>query len=133
MTTPAEPPEPQRIALLGEHHAVTLPDFAAREELLVAYGEVRKRGGIALLRVYAAAVGLCTRVGRRSEADYTRHRFDVLAYGGEVYGYLRKQKATPEQIANAALPIIAAIGAELYPRESEVDAAAGNSEGAAVA
>lgn len=133
MAETPEAAEPQRVTLLGEQHAVTLPDFAAREELLVAYGDLRHRRGVAVLRVYAAAIGLCTRIGRRSEADFARHRFDVLAYGGEVYGWLRERKATPEQIAQAALPIICVIGVELYPREVEVDAAAGNSEGAAVA
>lgn len=117
--------QPLKVSLLGEH-AVTLPDFAAREELMVAYGEARNKKGVALLRVYGAVLGLCSRLGKRAEADYAASRFDVLAYGGEVYGWLRGQGVTPAQVAEAALPVIVAISEATFPRESEVKQALGN-------
>lgn len=118
-----------KVSLLGREHHVVMPDYAAREELMVAYGESAKKGGVALLRVYAAALGLCTRIGRESGADYAKHRFDCLSYGGEVYGWLRGQKVTPAEVAQAAIPVIIAVSQATFPRQDEVDAAAGNSEG----
>lgn len=120
--------EPILVEILGEKHTVTLPDFACREELIVAWGDARSRKGVALLRVYSAALGLCTRLGRRSSADYAKHRFDLLSYGGEVYGWLRERGVTPAQLAEAAIPVIVAATEATFPRPGEVDAAAKNSE-----
>lgn len=119
--------ETPHIDVGGRKHAVIMPDFAAREELLVAYGGARDRGGVALLRVYAAAIGLCTRLGREAGADYGAHRYDVLAYGGAVYGWLRQGGASVKLIAELGGPLIVSVSESLYPRQSEVDAAAGNS------
>ena len=121
--------EPTFLDLLGKKHAIVLPDFAAREELMVAYGESRTKRGVALMRVYAAVLGLCTRLGRMAGADYTAHRFDVLAYGGAVYGYLREQGVTMEQLSQAAVPLVITISEATFPRQPEVDEAAGNSGG----
>lgn len=118
--------EIQRIELLGDKHAVILPDFAAREELAVAWGQARDRGGIALLRVLSAALGLCTRLGRQAGADYAKHRFDVLAYGGEVYGWLRSKGATPAEVRDAAMPVLVQVVRATFPTDDEVEAAAGN-------
>lgn len=123
--------QPLKVALLGRDHTVTLPDFAAREELLIAYGENRHRKGVAVLRVYSAMLGLCTRLGRESGADYARHRFDVLAYGGEVYGWIRQRGGSPADLATAAAPLLAALSENLFPSDAEVAGAAGNSEGGA--
>lgn len=119
------------VTILGEKRAVFMPDFAAREELMVAYGEALKKQGVAKLRVYAATLGLCTMLGRKAGADYARARFDVLAYGGEVYSWLRGQGATVEQIAEAAIPVLTEVSQALYPSETEVRAEVGNSEGGA--
>lgn len=123
--------DPLSVSLLDKKHAVTMPDFSAREELVVAYGEAQSRKGVALLRVYAAALGLCTRLGAQSGANYAKSRFDVLAYGGEVYSWLRAQGLTATQIAQAAVPVVVAVTEATFPRESEVTSAAGNSEGGA--
>lgn len=120
--------EPIKVKLLGEH-AVTLPDFAAREELLVAYGESQKRKGVALLRAYAAFLGLCTRLGRRAGADYGQHRFDALSYGGQVYGWLREQGLSTSEIAAAAVPLVEVVSEATFPRESEIAAQEKNSGG----
>ena len=118
----------QSITLLGRSHAIALPDFAAREELMVALGETQARAGSARLRAYAAALGLCTRLGRESGADYAGHRFDALAYGGAVYSYLREQGATPADVATAAVPLAAILAESTFPRQAEVDTAMGKSE-----
>lgn len=126
MATETETQEPRRVELLGARHTVTLPNFAAREELLVAYHEVRERGGVVLLRVYSAALGLCTRLGKQSGADYGKHRFDVLAYGGEVYAWLRGQGLTASQIAQAGQPVILDVAEAVFPSADEVSEAKGN-------
>jgi hypothetical protein len=114
------------IKLLDRTLPVSFPGFAAREEIMVGYGEVSKRGGVALLRVYAAALGLCTRLGKEAGADYAACKYDLLTYGGTVYGYLRENGVSPKDIATAAVPIILAISEATFPRQQEVDEAAGN-------
>lgn len=121
--------EPAHVPLLGRNHYIKLPDYSAREELMIAYGESRNKKGVALLRVYGAFLGLCTRLGKESGADFARHRFDVLSYGGEVYGWLRGQGVTMAEIAEAAIPVVLAVDEVTFPRQAEVDEAAGNSEG----
>ena len=120
-----------KIHLLGKDHAITLPDFTAREELLVAYHEGNTRKGITLLRAYSAILGLCTRLGRSCGADYGKHRFDALAYGGEVYGWLRQQGATQADIAAQAIPVLTLLVEKSFPTVAEVETAKGNFEGRA--
>lgn len=118
-----------QVVILGRQRTVTLPDFAAREEIAAAYGEALKRGGIALLRVYAAGIGLCTGAARDSGASYAKHRFDLLSYGGEVYGWLREQGMSPKEIATVGVTIVETVSTALFPRKSELEEAAGNSAG----
>jgi hypothetical protein len=115
------------ISLLGRSHAITLPDFAAAEELLAALGETKDGAPSRRLRAMSAIVGLCTRIGRESGADYAAHRFDALAYGGEVYGWLRAKGAKPADIATAAMVILGPLSESLFPREQEVTDAMGKS------
>ena len=121
--------EPKHVSLQGRNHAVTLPDFAAREELVVAYGEARNKRGGSLLRVYAAFLGLCTRLGREAGADYGECRYDALAFGGKVYSYLREKGVTPAQLSEAAIPVVVHVAEATFPRAEEVEAEMGNSEG----
>lgn len=143
--------EPTFIEIGGTKHAVVLPDYTAREELLAAYFALKDTGGVGLLRVYAAMIGLCTRIGRRSGVDYQAERFDVLAYGGKVYAWLRKgcpeltkSEAFPDgglmrTCPQVAIPDIVAVGAILkplieadtFPSEDEVKDATGKSQGIA--
>lgn len=120
--------EPVKVDLLGRSHHVVMPDFSTREELIVAYSESGKRGGVTLLRVYSAALGLCTRLGREAGVEYSKHRYDVLSYGGEMYGWLRDQGIAPKDIAIAAIRVIEAVGKAMFPRAVEVEEAAKNSE-----
>lgn len=117
---------PKSIALLGQSHAVTMPDFATREELFLAYGETYERGGVPLLRAFAAAIGLCTRIGRLAQIDYAATKYDVLGYGGQVYSWLREKGVSQAEIRDLGLPLILQIHAGLFPRKDERDAALGN-------
>jgi hypothetical protein len=121
--------EPIKVSILGGSYGVGMPDFAAREEMMIAFGDARNKRGTTLLRVYSAALGLCTRLGKESGASYQKSGFDVLNYGGEVYGWLRQQGVTPADIATAAIPVIIRVSEETFPRQDEVVEAVGNSEG----
>jgi len=122
---------PIYIEILGERHIVTLPGFTEREEVFAADVDVSraKDPGLRRLRSLAAAIGMCTRIGRRSGASYKDHGFDPLSYGGEVSAWLREQGATPKQIVEAGITIMAAVSDGLYPRAAEVEDEAGKSEG----
>lgn len=116
--------EIQKVKLLGQEHAVVAPSFAEREEIALAYATTRPRGGVALLRAYAAAIGLSTRIGRQCKVDYAACKCDPLVYGGQVYGWLRERKVSPEEIAVAGLVCVQAAVTAMAPREPEVQAAA---------
>jgi hypothetical protein len=114
--------------IAGKDYVVALPDFAVREELVAAYADASKRGGSALMRAYGAFLGLCCPLlGKAAGADYQAARFDPLAYGGRVYGYLREKGVTPADVSAAAVPIVVQVVEATFPRQSEVDAALGNS------
>lgn len=117
-----------KITLLGEEHTVTLPAYAEREELHHARIALTQRKGIAVWRVVAAAIGLCTRIGRERHANvsFADCRFDVLEYGGKVLSYLREKGVSHDEILAVGVPILDAIQANLFPREAEVEAARGN-------
>ena len=123
------------IDLYGEQHAVLIPnDFAVLEELTVAYGTAIRKGGVAAQRVYAAVIGLCTRNGRLAGADLAAHRFDMLAYGGQVYGWLRREKKCAiGDIGKAASMIYPHLIEAAFPQEEEVVAELGKSRGSAEA
>ena len=120
--------EPLRVKLLDKEHPVTLPDFTSREELFQAYLESGKKRGTAIFRVYGAAIGLTTRIGREGHADVSFEEcgYNVLTYGGKVYAYLRNAGASIEDVSAAGKPIFAAIQANLFPRASEVEEQRGN-------
>jgi len=111
-----------KVKLLGAEHTFLLPPCAEREELAVAFSDANKRGGMARLRVYSAALGLCTRVGRQSSVDYASCKCDPLVYGGRVYGWLREQGASAADVAEAAVPVLTAVMEALAPREAAIEA-----------
>jgi hypothetical protein len=119
------------VNLLGKEWPIALPpQFAVREELVIAY--VESEGNTSRrLRVCAAIVGICTSIGREAKADYVKARFDVLAYGGAVYGWLRESGAKPSDVAGQAATIYATLADIVFPREGEVKERAGFSEPAA--
>lgn len=111
---------PATITILGREWPVKIPpQFAVREELVAALGEASDHGG-RTMRAYGAIVGVCTTVGREAGADYVKARFDAFAYGGAVYGWLREQGATPQDVTTAGAAIFPALTAGLFPREPEV-------------
>ena len=109
---------PIYIEILGERHIVTLPGFTEREEVFAADVDVSraKDPGLRRLRSLAAAIGMCTRIGRRSGASYKDHGFDPLSYGGALLSQPRGH-------------LMAAVSDGLYPRAAEVEDEAGKSEG----
>jgi len=114
--------EPLSIRLLDANHAISLPDFATREEISIAWHEARTRkdgGATQLRRVYSAAIGTCTRIGRGLEPGYDG---DVLVYGGMVYSHLREHGAGVADIGNEGLKVILAVVEATYPRAVEVTA-----------
>jgi hypothetical protein len=120
--------EPLTIQLGTTSWPVTMPDFAIREELVGAWGACAEDDFMRARRVYAAAVGLCTVVGKRGKLDYARHRHDVLSYGGAAYSFLREQGESLEDICRAGAQIVAHIAERLAPRASEVADRSGFSE-----
>lgn len=109
----------QFIELLGAKHGITLPDLVEREELALAWRDTGDRV-YAQVRVGAAAIGLLTRLGRRSGVTYEECKCNPLVYGGKVYSYLRDQGATPTQVQDAGRELILLIVRNLAPREKEV-------------
>lgn len=120
----------EAVTILGRQHVVTLPNFAARESLVMAWGEYGPTGDPRGFRIYAAALGLATGLGRLARADFARAKYDLLTYGGEVYSWLREQGATTLQIVEAAQPLLAEMASALFPREEEVVDAAGFTDAA---
>lgn len=121
-----------KIELLGRSHHVAAPDFAACEDLMVNWSACAARGGIPLMRVAAAHIGLCTRLGRESGARYDKTTdYDLMGFGGTVYGFLRKQGVSVADIMAAAQLVLPVVTAATAPRESEVVEALGNSEAGA--
>lgn len=101
---------------------VTLPDFATREELALAWHEAAQGDGthMGLRRVAAAALGLCTSTGRKAKLDYAKFGCSPLAYGGAVYGYLREQKLETTDIVSAGAELVTLCAESAFPRAPEV-------------
>lgn len=108
------------IDLLGRSHAVILPSLADREDLAQAYLAVKDRKGVAKLRVYCAALGLCTRIGREAKADFGKAECNVHVYGGEVYSWLREQGLSPQDISGPGFQVLLEVMNALAPREEEI-------------
>ena len=117
---------PPTIELLGSQHVTALPDFAAREEAVAAWSTHASAGDQRIMRVAGAVIGLCSpSIAAQAGASYARHGFDVLAFGGAVYGWLRGQGLEVGAIVAAARPLVDELAEALAPREAEVDAQAG--------
>lgn len=117
---------PASITIAGKSLAVVLPDFATREELVLAWVDASQEGGnqAALRRVAAAALGLCTSTGKRAKVDYGACRCDVLVYGGKVYSWLHDQKVELPDVLAGGVEIVTLCAEAAYPRASEVAAKA---------
>lgn len=117
-----------KVTLLGKEHAITLPNFAAREELVHAHIKSARRKGDHIYRVLGAALGLCTRLGREGYANTSMVEcdYDLRDYGGRVYSYLREHGAEHEEIGLAANAVLDHVRDNLFPRKDEVTEARGN-------
>lgn len=121
-------PAIRRVSLAGEQHALVLPDFCVRDELLSAWGAADGRT-MRQLRVSCALLGCCTRLGSRSGKTYADCHYDALAYGGHVYDYLRRSGVEPSAMMQAGVDVLGWLVEHLAPRESEVKERTGFSEG----
>jgi hypothetical protein len=119
---------PSTVTLLGKPERVIIPDdYALLEELFTAANGAT---GPKLLRVYSAMVGLCCpEVGRMSKASYSRHSYDPISYGREVYSWLHRQRVPMSEIIEAGSVLYPAILLAAFPRTDEVADALGKSKG----
>lgn len=117
--------EGQKVELLGKPHAVVLPaSFCVREEISLAFyaASKRARSPVQLRRAAAAAIGLCTRIGRHSAASYEESGCDPLVYGGKVYDWLVGEGATAPEILKVGRQVVDLVNEALYPAPAEVAA-----------
>lgn len=120
----------QSVTVKGRDFDVALPAMDLREELAFAYIEKDKRGGVPMARVYAAMVALCCpEVAFSCKFDLRGARADLADFGGTVYVALRERGWTVGNLAEAGRQLFVILGENLFPREPEVKAALGNSEG----
>lgn len=112
------------VTIAGKDYPLTLPDFAEREDLALAWHTAAAASdGSALRRIAAAALGLCSALGKRSGAVWNGR--DLMLYGGKVYSYLREAKATIPEIMEQGGHAVALCAESVFPREVEVESRAG--------
>lgn len=70
------------------------------------------------MRVAGAALGLCC--PKLTTHTLAAHGYDILGFGGAVYGDLRKAGATAMEIADAAAPCFPILRDLVSPTEKEV-------------
>lgn len=109
------------IKILGRDWPVSPPSgpsgFTAAEEWRET---VANHGESQGLRVLGAAIGLATQAARPSGETLEKHSYNMLSYGGAVYGWFRQQGASAEDLLTAAPACYQAILALVTPKELEV-------------
>ena len=117
-----------RVHILGKFYTPQPPSggsgFTSAEEWASAAHAAPLGAG---MRVASSALALCC-PGLTRET-LAAHGYDMLAYGGAVYGQLRKAGATAEEIAEAATPCYTILGDLASPTEQEVASKADFSKG----
>jgi hypothetical protein len=117
-----------KVHILGKSYTPQPPSggsgFTSAEEWISA---AHTSPPAAAMRVAAAALALCC--PGVSRETLSGHSYDVLAFGGAVYGVLRKAGATAEEIAEAATPCYAILRDLVSPTEQEVVEKANFSKG----
>ena len=116
------------IKIGGVEHAVTLPDFATREELALAFNTHRKNIN-AVRRIAGAAVALCSPATKGLGAVYDG--LDVIGFGGKAYSHLRDGGASLPEVMDAGLECIRLCAEATFPRDVEEQSRAGFSDPAA--
>ena len=115
------------ITIAGKAYPVTLPDFATRDDIVIAWHEAAgKSDASKLRRVAAAAIGLCTTAGRNADASFDGA--GLLLYGAKVYNSLRERGASIASIIEAGGVVVSVCSEGLFAREAEVEARAGFSD-----
>jgi len=112
----------QTITIGGREYPLSLPDFDKREDLVLAWHGAPTGAG--LRRIAAAALGLCTPLGKRLGVDWSANGCDLLTYGGKVYSALREQKCSLSDIVGQGAKAVSMCADAMFPREVEVDARA---------
>lgn len=114
--------------ILGKSYTPQPPSggsgFASAEEWISAAHTAPPSAG---MRVASSALALCCPGVTRE--TLAAHGYDILAFGGAVYGGLRKAGATAEEIAEAATPCYAILRDLVSPTEQEVKDKADFSKG----
>lgn len=120
---------PTTVTINGRQHPVKVPpSFAVREELAIAWAAAD--GNMTTLRrVYAAAVGLCTRALAARPGDKVKlpaYSGDVLAFGAGAYDVLVAQSPDTSladrvtELFEAGQVVMVDVMESVSPRESEV-------------
>lgn len=110
-------------------HTYRDPGYTVKDELSAAACHASNENG-PTLRVLAACVGLCTRLGAESKLDYVKAGCNPLRYGGAFLEWFRQQPgADLSALIDAGVAILTHIREDLFPREAEVAEAVGKSEG----
>lgn len=108
------------IKLKKREYPLALPDFAAREELTIAWhAATTGNDAMALRRVAACAVALCTpalKLARLGAYDG-----NVAVHGGAAYSYLREHGADLAAIIEAGGECVRLCAEAVFPREAEVE------------
>jgi hypothetical protein len=129
VTLLTDAPTPDRPEPPPRQHSYRDPGYAIKDELSAAAHNATNENG-PMLRVLAATVGLCTRLGTESKLDYVKAGCNPLRYGGAFLEWFRSQPgADTSALIEAGAAILRAIREDLFPREAEVTEALGKSEG----
>ena len=123
---------PKNVLILGQTKPVSMPGFAEREELVTQFAGAYEQPGMRSTWILAAVVGLCTDIGGQARATFIGEGCDVVRYGVKVYSWLRERGVPPQEIGQAAAPLINHMTETHFPSQSEVDAVLGNGESAEV-
>ena len=67
-----------------------------------------------------AAIGLTSDAANASRETLEKHSYNMLSYGGAVYGWLRQQGATADELLAAAPACYQAVVSLVTPKEKEV-------------
>lgn len=110
------------ILLLGRTYPVSPPSgpsgFTSAEEWMIHAGTENVG-----FRVLGAAIGLTTSLGKELGESLEKHKYDVLSYGGAIWGHLRQKGASVAELTATASVCFPAIVGLVTPKEVEVQSA----------
>lgn len=121
-----------KITIKGREFDAEMPPLDLREDIVYSYGTKYRANprSLPLQRVRAAMVALCVpEVAFSVRHITTSPREDLFVYGAEVYNALREKGWAAADLIEAANALLPPLMAQTFPREKEVEAARGNSDG----